>query len=173
MSLCCVFFCKYMQLYAWFEITCAACLPQYYTHGQLPPILLPLAWNRYICTACFWIQHSFVFLNAFFWMKVCDKNQIFHLAGSLFHQQHPTIEYYLRLLTLPRTGTPMIIEETGLAPVSQNPITTRRAKSQHGTSPNFVPCLTPGGSQYITQGTRTRSTNPFHRTTACRRKRET
>ena len=59
------------------------------------------------------------------------------------------------------TGIPAIIE-SGRAPVSQNPITTRRAKSQHGTSPNFVLCLTPEGSQYITQGTCTRSTNPFH-----------
>ena len=59
------------------------------------------------------------------------------------------------------------------SPCQSNPITTRRAKSQHGTSPNFVPCLTPGGSQYITQGTCTHSTNPFHRTTASRRRRET
>ena len=49
-----------------------------------------------------------------------------------------------------------------------NPITTRRAKSQQSKSPNFVPCSTPGGSRHITQGTRTRTTNPFHRTTACR-----
>ena len=52
----------------------------------------------------------------------------------------------------------------------QHPIATRRAKSQQSKSPNFVPCSTPGGSRHITQGTRTRSTNPFHRTTACRRK---
>ena len=84
----------------------------------------------------------------------------------------PEQQTFLRLLTLPWTGIPIVIE-SGLAPVSQHPITTRRAKSQHGASPNFVPCLTPGGSQYITQGTRTRSTNPFHRTTACRRRRET
>ena len=53
-----------------------------------------------------------------------------------------------------------------------NPITTRRAKSQQSKSPNFVPCSTPGGSQHITQGTQTRSTNPFHQTKTCRRKRE-
>ena len=59
------------------------------------------------------------------------------------------------------------------SPCQSHPITTRRAKSQQSTSPNFVPCSTPGGSRHITQGTRTRSTNPFHRTTACRRVRET
>ena len=37
--------------------------------------------------------------------------------------------------------------ESGLAPVSQHPITTRRVKSQQGTSPNFVPCSTPRESQ--------------------------
>ena len=64
-------------------------------------------------------------------------------------------------------------EESGLAPVSQKPITMRRAKSQQSLSPNFVPCTTPGGRRHITQGIHTRSTNIFHRTTARRRKRET
>ena len=113
-----------------------------------------------------WKCELWVFLQS----NSFEKKQV----STSLHLQSATPDYqtFLRLLTLPWTGTPAVIE-SGLAPVSQHPITTRRAKSQQSTSPNFVPCSTPGGSRHITQGTRTRSTNPFHWTTACRRRRET
>jgi len=153
-----------------------------YAIPQLLPILLPKAWSGFvdICTERFWIQCPTVLLISHFHLKMWvmsflqsnsfEKKQV----STSLHLQSATPDYqtFLRLLTLPWTGTPAV-KESGLAPVSQHPITTRRAKSQQSTSPNFVPCSTPGGSRHITQGTRTRSTNPFHRTTACRRRRET
>jgi len=114
----------------------------------------PKLWSEFvdICTERFWIQCPTVLLISRFHLKMWvmsflqsnsfEKKQV----STSLHLQSATPDYqtFLRLLTLPWTGTPAVIE-SGLAPVSQHPITTRRAKSQQSTSPNFVPCSTPGG----------------------------
>ena len=128
-----------------------------YAIPQLLPILLPKAWSGFvdICTERFWIHCPTVLLISHFHLKMwvmiflqsnsIEKKQV----STSLHLQSATPDYqtFLRLLTLPWAGTPAVIE-SGLAPVSQHPITTRRAKSQQSTSPNFVPCSTLGESAH-------------------------
>ena len=125
-----------------------------YAIPQLLPILLPKAlvwirWHMYrtfldsivqLCSISHF--HLKMWVMSFLQSNSFEKKQV----STSLHRQSATPDYqtFLRLLTLPWTGTPAVIE-SGLAPVSQHPITTRRAKSQQSTSPNFVPCSTPGG----------------------------
>ena len=93
-------------------------LYQVCTCGILASMLYPWPTTPY-AVITFWLDslkyapnviESHIYLCSWmlsFQYKSVIRTRFFHLIGFLFHQQQPTIECYLCLLTVPWTGTPM------------------------------------------------------------------
>ena len=162
------------------EITCAACKPLCHTPTTSYLITQSLVWIRWHMYRTFLnpvsncaLDISLPFENVsyeFFAVQLLREETGIHFFASSISNS--------RLSNIPPPPDSTVNWDSRSNRIWPSPCQSashyyEKGKVSQSTSPNFVPCSTPGGSRHITQGTRTRSTNPFHRTTSCRRRRET